>query len=191
MIRAHESGFQGSADAMWTTTPGLGVIGRSADCPLILICGSDDQGNGLWGFAHASWRSTIAGITTNLLREMTAAGLRPAEAQAIICPSAGPCCYEVGPEVRQQALTVLGPHADAFFLPMATGTAFDLWQANCAQLEDAGLGTSQITVTGECTICVGLDFPSHRRQKGMAKRFAAISGGYGQGTGTPQQGTPR
>ncbi len=93
VVRAESPGCLGRADAMWTTGPDLGVIGRSADCPLILVGGVDSGGHAICGFAHASWRSTVARITTGLLREMVGAGLRPDRAEALICPSAGPCCY--------------------------------------------------------------------------------------------------
>jgi len=178
VIQAHSPGLLGQADAVWTAEPGLGVVGRSADCPLILVVGTDTAGHGRWGFAHASWRSTIAGITKNLLREMAVSGLRTDQAQVIICPSAGPCCYEVGPEVQEQAIAQLGPGAAAFFELHDRRQFFDLWQANCAQLIAAGVTVENITVTRVCTICGGEQYPSHRRQQGNAGRFAAVSGGY-------------
>jgi len=177
VVRAEGSGFQGDADAVWTSEAGVGVIGRSADCPLILVSGKSDAGHGLWGFAHASWRSTVAGITSGLLREMVRAGMRTDRAQAVICPSAGPCCYEVGPEVREEAVARLGHGAADYFPMLGKRPAFDLWRANSAQIEAGGVPARHITVTGICTICGGTDFPSHRRQQSRAGRFAAISGG--------------
>ena len=172
VVRAEEPGYLGQADAVWTTQPGLGVVGRSADCPLILIAGPQH-----WGFAHASWRSTVAGITSTLLREMMNAGLQPEQTRAVICPSAGPCCYEVGPEVQAEAVARLGPGVGKFFPSLGDRPAFDLWRANQAVLAAAGLPARQVFVTGVCTICGGEDYPSHRRQRGRAGRFAAISGG--------------
>lgn len=176
-LRAEDGGFLGEADALWTTAPGLGVVGRSADCPLILVAGRDAAGRGLWGFAHASWRSTLAGIATRLLQDMVAGGLRPDRTRAVICPSAGPCCYEVGTEVRTAARNKLGTDADAFFPRLGARVALDLWRANGAALAAAGLANERIFVAGICTICGGTDYPSHRREHGHAGRFAAISGG--------------
>lgn len=178
VLLADKPGFLGEADAVWSTKPGLGVIGRSADCPLILLSGTDAAGHGLWAFAHASWRSTVAEITTKVLRNMITAGLRPDQTRAIICPSAGPCCYEVGPEVREQAIAQLGAGAARYFPMLGIRPAFDLWLANCGQIEALGIPAANITVTGECTICGGKNYPSHRREQGQAGRFAAISGGY-------------
>ncbi len=175
---AREPGFMGKADAVWTSEPGLGVVGRSADCPLILVMGTDNNDHGRWGFAHASWRSTVAGITANLVRDMVTSGMQTGQTHVAICPSAGPCCYEVGPEIQEQAIAKLGPSAATCFKPHGNRQVFDLWQANCSQLTAAGIAIDQITVTGVCTICGGEQYPSHRRQSGNAGRFAAISGGY-------------
>jgi len=179
VLRADQPGLLGEADALWTNEPGLGVVGRSADCPLLLVAGVDAAGRGIWGFAHASWRSTVAGIMTSLLRDMKRAGLRLDRTWAVVCPSAGPCCYEVGPEVRQAALAHLGPSAADFCLPLRERPAFDLWRANGAQCEAAGLPAGHFFVSGVCTICAGRDYPSYRRQQGQAGRLAAISGGDG------------
>lgn len=177
VLRVSQPGFAGEADAVWTTVPGLGVIGRSADCPLVLICGKDATGTGYWAFAHASWRSTVAKITSNVLAKMIAAGMKADRTQAVICPSAGPCCYEVGHEVYDIAVAKLGPEAKQHFPPLNSGHAYDLWAANRAQMEAAGLAPANISVVGVCTICTGLQYPSHRREAGQAGRMAAISGG--------------
>ncbi len=64
-----------------------------------------------------------------------------------------------------------------FFPSLGTPPAFDLWRANGAVIEAAGVPARQIFVADVCTICGGEDYPSHRRQQGQAGRFAAISGG--------------
>ena len=181
VLRAQSPGHLGEADALWTDQPGLGVVGRSADCPLILVGGTNAAGRGLHGFAHASWRSTVAQITANLLREMLAGGLRPDRARAIICPSAGPCCYEVGPEVQAEAIANLGPVAAQWF-PGLGGSrpAFDLWRANEAQMESSGLAARHIYRTSVCTICGEGNYYSCRREGPRTGRIAAISGGVGR-----------
>ena len=177
VLRADEAGLLGEADALWTATPGLGVVGRSADCPLVLVAGPDAAGHGRWGFAHASWRSTVAGITGRLVAAMVADGMRPDRTQAVIAPSAGPCCYEVGPEVAAAAHDTYGERAGAWFPVLGTGQAFDLWRAAATELEAAGVPAGQVRPSGICTICGGDTYPSHRREQGRAGRFAAVSGG--------------
>lgn len=176
VLRAAATGCVGEADALWTDHPGLGVVGRSADCPLILIGGEKTSGDRIWGFAHASWRSTVRHITGNLIAAMTAAGGDPASMRAVIGPSAGPCCYEVGPEVRREALDRLGDAAEWYFLERSGQLIFDLWAANRGQAEAAGVAPDNIHACGACTIC-GTLYPSHRREGKAAGRFAAIIGG--------------
>jgi YfiH family protein len=173
------SGFQGEADALVTGAPGLGVLGRSADCPLILAAGPAPRAIGGWvvGIAHASWRSTLAGVTGRMievLQERFAAN--PATLELGICPSAGPCCYEVGEEVHAAALKALGSQVDACFLRREGQLHFDLWRANTAQLLAAGVPAERIHVAGICTICRHDLFPSHRADGGLAARFTALVG---------------
>lgn len=177
VLEAEGPGLIGEADALWTRAPGLAVVGRGADCPLILVGGRCGDGSAVWGFAHASWRSSVAGITTSLLSAMLEAGLRPDGARALICPSAGPCCYEVGGEVRAAALARLSGSAAAWFRPSRDRWLLDLWAANAAALEGAGLPAAAVAVTAHCTICGGDRYPSHRRDGARAGRFAAFIAG--------------
>ncbi len=169
-------GWSGAADALWTDVPGLGVVGRSADCPLLLLGGRRTDGSRVWGFAHASWRSTLQHITLQLVTALTGAGVQPATLQAVICPSVGPCCYEVGPEIRDQALAALGPPAANFFTPHADRFLLDLWAANISQLTAGGVAPDRIDCQGVCTICSQPPWPSYRREGHAAGRFAAIIG---------------
>ena len=181
LLKASTEGLAGPADALWTDRPGLGVVGRSADCPLVLLAGFTARGKKLAGFAHASWRSTVRGITRKLADALLAAGVQPGTTEAVICPSAGPCCYEVGAEVKAEAELRLGSEAAAFFTSNGAGKhIMDLWAASCAQLVAAGLPARNIRHTGWCTICGGperdLRFASYRRQGEQAGRFAAVIG---------------
>ena len=97
----------------------------------------------------------MAGITPAVVRRMVDLGCDPGDLVACICPSAGPCCYEVGEEVRAAALQGIGPHATSFFrlaepAEQRRGTSdtavcraerlhFDLWRANACALARAGL----------------------------------------------------
>ncbi len=164
-------GPAGEGDALVTQEKDLALMAVSADCPLVIV--ADARGRAI-GIAHASWRSTLRRITLRCvgrMREEFAA--EPGDLFAAICPSAGPCCYEVGPEVRQAAREHLGPESEEFFLRRDERIYFDLWHANIAQLGQAGLAEDRIDACGICTICSGEVFPSHRRQGESAGRFAA------------------
>lgn len=158
------------ADAMYTRREGLAVMGLSADCPIVLVA---DVESGMVGMAHASWRSTVARLTYKLIRAMCAdGGCRPAEMVAGICPSAGPCCYEVGPDTVAAAKAGLGEKAERFFTPHNGRACFDLWAANVGQMLEAGLCRHNIQVAGVCTICDGRFF-SVRREGAATGRFGA------------------
>jgi len=166
VLRTSSPGLVGQADALWTDTPGLLLAGRSADCPIILVAGRRGEGTPVVGFAHASWRSTVQGITRNLLAAMDA---RPDSMHAAIAPSAGPCCYEVGPEVSEAM--------DGDYFPIVNGALhFDLWAANEDQLQEGGVARERIQNMRICTLCQGEDFWSWRRQKEAAGRFAGVIG---------------
>ncbi len=178
VVHAVGPGCVGEADAIWTDQVGLGVLGRSADCPIILVAGLRADGSRLWGMAHASWRSTVAGITTHLLAAMIQDGLIPSTCVAAIAPSAGPCCYEVGHEVRDVFEADLGSHCGGFFRDMGPRPHLDLWAANVDALARAGVAPEQVTVDGRCSIC-GEGFHSFRRDGDRAGRMGVLVGVVG------------
>ena len=169
-----KGGPAGSADGLVTAGAGLALLGKSGDCPIVLIA---DKQHRAVGFAHASWRATVAGIVPAVVGQMVALDCRPADLVACICPSAGPECYEVGVEVRTAAVEGIGPQAQAFFKPGPRGTDhFDLWAANVDALVRSGLSPQSIHVAGICTLCRNDLFPSHRCEGEAAGRFAAVIG---------------
>ncbi len=167
-------GLVGAADGLATSVAGLALLGKSGDCPIILI--ADTRCRAV-GFAHASWRATVAGIVPEAVAKMTGLGCKAADLVACICPSAGPECYEVGGEVRTVALQGIGPHAEAFFQSGPNGRDhFNLWAANVDALTRSGVPTQSIHVAGVCTLCRNDLFPSYRREGERAGRFAAVIG---------------
>jgi YfiH family protein len=165
-------GLAGNGDALVTDEGGVGILCRSADCPLVLVTA---PGVGAVGVAHASWRATIRGVTARLIQELAGRfGASPALMTACISPSAGPCCYEVGPEVLEAAVEGLGEHARAFFTQRRDRTLFDLWRANADQLRRGGLSPGRIHVAGICTIHRSDLFPSYRADRAESGRFAAV-----------------
>jgi YfiH family protein len=164
-------GRAGSADGLVTNSPGIALVGKSADCPIVLI--ADKQGSAV-GFAHGSWRATVAGIVANVVARMIELGCDPPDLLGCIGPSAGPECYEVGAEVRSAAISGLGEYAEGFFRPGPHGRDhFDLWAANAGALLRAGLPAESIHVAGVCTMCRNDLFPSYRCEGDAAGRFAA------------------
>jgi copper oxidase (laccase) domain-containing protein len=115
----------------------------------------------------------VAGAASNLVRQMVDQfGSRADCLTAAITPSAGPCCYEVGDEVRRVASTRLA-EAEACFVERDGRFLFDLWRANRRQLIDGGVPAEQIETAGLCSMCDDR-FWSHRRDGADAGRFGLI-----------------
>ena len=90
-VNVTEPGLQGSADALWTTSPNIGLLIQTADCvPIILFA---DKGVGL---IHAGWRGIVNGVIQNTILQMTR---ECSFLKAIIAPCISKDCYEVGEEV--------------------------------------------------------------------------------------------
>jgi YfiH family protein len=177
VLRVRGPGCAGEADGLVTDEPGLALLGRSADCPLVLVAGRRRDGSLAVGFSHASWRATVRGVTAAVIgRLRDELGVDPATVVAGIAPSAGPCCYEVGAEVREEAVDRLGEGAARFFARVGDRWHFDLWSANLAQLTAAGVPAGAVVGSGLCTICQGERFWSWRVQGESAGRFAALVG---------------
>lgn len=173
VLEATQPGLAGQADGLFTRCKGLVLAGKSADCPIVLVA---DRGRAVIGFAHASWRSTVAGVVPALIRRMISSGVRPDSLVAGIGPSIGPECYEVGAEVRQAALEHIGKHAARFFEPGPAKDHFNLWRANRDALLRAGLLPQHIHIAGICTACHTDIFPCFRREKARAGRFVVAIG---------------
>ena len=167
-------GCADEADGLITSAPGLAVLGRSADCPLVLAA---DKAGQVVGFAHASWRATLGRITEKLINTMVENfKLNPADIVACIGPSAGPDRYEVGEEVLTDAVEEIGPEAKYFFIRREGKLYFDLWSANVNQLQAAGVGFMNLYTARVCTIENNDRFPSYRVEGKAAKRFVGIIG---------------
>ncbi|MDR3349688.1 MAG: peptidoglycan editing factor PgeF [Acidaminococcales bacterium] len=167
------AGAIAAADALVTDLPGVPLLLLFADCVPVVLA---DPAKKLVAVVHAGWRGT----TANVLRKTAEAfrdefSSRPKDCVAVIGPSIGPECYKVGREVYRAARDNLSDY-QKFFQPAGENEwQFDLWQANKAQLEMAGVKTENIFISGICTKCHRELFFSHRAEKGRAGRFAAIA----------------
>ena len=172
VVHVDRGGPAGDADGLTTDVRRVGLMGLSADCPLILA--ADTAGRAV-GMAHASWRGTVKRIASELIVALgryhdVGAG----DVVACICPSAGPCCYQVGQDVVDAARKGMGARAEAFFAEREGRLYFDLWSANRDELIGAGVRPERIHLAEVCTICRNDLFPSYRVEGTRAGRFAAV-----------------
>lgn len=159
-----------ATDALISDVPGLLLLGRYADCVPVLLF---DPIKGAVGLAHAGWRGTVQRIAAKAVEAMTGAfDSRAEDMRAVIGPSIGPCCFEVGNQVLEVFRDAYPDPASG--IADVEGGRVNLWRANALQLEECGVRV--IDVAGLCTACHVDRFYSHRREKGNTGRFAVAIG---------------
>jgi YfiH family protein len=187
------------ADALLTQVSGILLAVQTADCAPILLV---DTRHRAIAAIHAGWRGTLARIVQKVLGKMRMTfGTRPADVLAVIGPSIGPCCYEVGPEVAQAFAGQFDAAKEWFEGPfdrLAFGeepnplpwlnmmppghqpppprVQLDLRAANRWQLLDAGVPRGRIVVSPLCTACHTDLLFSYRREGAAAGRLMAAIG---------------
>jgi YfiH family protein len=158
------------ADAAVAVEPGwlLGV--ETADClPILLV----DPHRRRVAVAHAGWRGTAAGVARCAVEALVARGSRPDGLVAVLGPGIGPCCYEVGEEVR----SAFGPDGAGLFMAGPRGRArLDLRAANVRQMVGVGVAESHIHHIDECTACHPELYHSYRRDGRGGGRMISFAG---------------
>jgi polyphenol oxidase len=135
------------ADGQVTTAREVAAIVLTADCLPVAL-----SGHGRVGMVHAGWRGLAAGVLEAGVEAVGAVA-------AAIGPGIGPCCYEVGDDVR----AVFGTSA----------RTLDLKAIARARLEAAGV--REVHDCGLCTSCDPERFFSHRRDRGVTGRQAGLA----------------
>jgi hypothetical protein len=176
----------GQGDAMVTADLGVYLSMRFADCVPLLL---HDPVRRAIGLAHAGWRGTVKDVAGAVVQTMVDdLGCSPETMTAVIGPSIGRCCYQVGEEVIQAMEATFptwpasraaqgpagGNHARLFSRRNGRHAHFDLWEANRQQLAAAGVG--RVIVAGLCTACHTDHFFSHRAERRRTGRFGVVIG---------------
>jgi YfiH family protein len=149
---AHVGADLPRVDGHTTTARGVPLLVLVADClPLALV--SDDR----VAMLHCGWRGLAAGIIERALARFDE------PPRAVLGPSIGPCCYEVGEEVLAQF-----SHLTA----VANGRMLSLHLIAQQQLFAGGV--TKIDAFPLCTSCRADLFFSHRRDGGVTGRQAGL-----------------
>ncbi|HTA76089.1 MAG TPA: peptidoglycan editing factor PgeF [bacterium] len=149
----------GEGDALITNLLKVPIGIMVADCLPVLFY---DQVHKAIGLAHAGWRGTVAQIAVKTLYSMAEAyGTNPAEVKVVLGPAIGPCCYEVGLDVKEKF--------DAFHyagdILEQSGKAhwkMNIPEANARQLLEAGVAEDHLIRSNLCTVDHINLFYSHR-----------------------------
>jgi YfiH family protein len=139
------------ADGHVTAQPGVAPVVLVADCVPVALVAPEAV-----GVLHAGWRGLAGGILGEGVDRLRALGA--STIAAAIGPGAGPCCYDVGPEVHAAFGTA--------------GRTVDLKAIARARLEEAGV--EAVHDCGLCTMCDPERFFSHRRDGGITGRQAGV-----------------
>ena len=153
-----------TADALVTTSGGLGLVVLVADCVPVLLAARRSE---VRAVVHAGRRGVESGVVGATVTAMTELGARADRVVALVGPAVCPRCYEVPAELADQ---VAGAVPAARSVSRAGTPALDLRAGVVAQLLAAGVET--VEVDPWCTAEVP-DLYSHRRD-GVTGRFAGV-----------------
>ncbi len=139
-------------DALITDLAGVGLMIQQADCQAVLLF---DPVREVIAAVHCGWRGSVQALLARVIAAMTDDyGTIPADVQAMISPSLGPCCAEFV-NYRQE----LPAEFQRF---MIRDNYFDFWRISTSQLIAAGLIEQRISAAEICTCC-SADYFSYRR----------------------------
>ena len=160
-------------DAAVAREPGLLLGIETADCLPVLIV---DPERHVAAVAHAGWRGTAASVVPRTVEALVAEGARPEDLLVALGPGIGPCCYEVGEELRD----AFGPAGERFFQPGPNGRPhLDVRAINNQQLRESGVPSGRIHNVDECTSCRADLYFSYRRDGRGAGRMISVVGWTG------------
>ena len=137
-----------------------------ADCLPILLYDAQKK---ITAAVHAGWRGVASGIVRKTLQCMNEQWhTSPSSIYAFVGPSAGECCYEIGPETALHFKeSILKERNRRLYLNLKEGVLL--------QLLDEGIQRMNIEIRPECTICNTM-FHSYRRDGNKSGRMMAVIG---------------
>lgn len=139
-------------DALITREPNVGLVIQHADCQAVLLY---DPVREAIGTIHSGWRGSVANLVGKTVARMNREfGTDPANLQAVISPSLGPCCAEFVNYAHELPVE--------FHRFMDERRHFDFWRISRMQLLACGLREDGITLPTVCTSC-SPDYFSYRR----------------------------
>jgi hypothetical protein len=156
-----------STDALTTKIPGVLLMTFYGDCVPILLYDPEHRAVGL---CHSGWKGTSIRAVTALVASMSQAfGSEPEALKAVIMPSAGVCCYEVGFDVSS-----LFSEYPQHLIPYENKHKIDLKAINAEILKSCGVPEASIEISPYCTMCDDR-FYSNRKSQGHTGRMAAFA----------------
>jgi YfiH family protein len=157
-VNRAEAGRRGEdGDGLWTDEHGVPMLKLTADCLPIAL--ARVNGTPALALLHAGRRGLLEGIV-----EAGVAALG-GKVVAAVGPGIGPCCYEVGDDIRADYRARFGEAA-------VSGRNLDLWTV--AEQLLLATGVQAVERLDLCTACNPEQFFSHRRDGPITGRQGVI-----------------
>jgi YfiH family protein len=154
------------ADAIVTADSTATLLVRVADCVPVLL--ATDDGNAVAAI-HAGWRGVVGQVVPAAVKTLIAlAEVSPDRIIAAIGPCISHASFEVGPEVIAEFVRLFGESE------RWENRHVDLPEAVAGQLRAGGISDKRIDRTDRCTARDRDEFFSHRRDRGITGRMAAL-----------------
>jgi len=164
-----EPGCAGLADALVTSTPGLRLGVRAADCGPLVIWTS--HGRPSVAVVHVGWKGARDGVVAAAADAVRrTAGVGTVDLAGWLGPCIGPCCYRFGDDDLDALAAIFGPSVTA--TTSAGSPALDLPAAIARAATAAG-----VVLAGSDARCTACDldgsglptFFSHRARGDIAR----------------------
>lgn len=167
------------ADAIMTNVKNVPLSIFYADCTGIFIL---DPVKKVIALVHAGWRGTLKAIALKTVEAMKKEyGTDSKNCVSAICPSIGPCCFEVSEETANLFLNSFNYYPEIFLKDFSLCISknnkryfVNLWNLNKIQLLCAGLKSENIVSSNICTSCQNDLFFSYRRENRVTGRMGAV-----------------
>ena len=159
-------------DGHITNEPGVPLVVFGADCVPLYFA---DPKRKAIGLAHAGWKGTCNKIGMVTVEKMKLTfGTKPEDLVAVVGPSIGAECYEIGAEVAEAFQSAFPKEQWKLFLKPGHKYHLDLWEANRQILLQTGIKEENIIISSLCTMCRQDLLFSHRAFGGNRGSMAAV-----------------
>lgn len=175
--------FRPKADGMVTARQDIALSILTADCAPILFVDSQTR---IIGACHAGWRGAVSGIIQNTVTAMCNLGASAERITMVIGPTIQQASYQVGDEMRSQALEQNRiEHADSCFskdITQADKWHFDLpsycklagQNAGLISIHDIDIDTYSSAASVD-SLCFSHRFATHQNQADTGRLISIIS----------------
>lgn len=158
-------------DAMILTNKEQAIFLNFADCTSIILY---DTKQNIAAVVHAGWRGTVGKIVIKTINKMIDDfGCDVNDFVAVIGPTIGMCCYEIGEEVYEQLLAVINEEQKEDCFVFKNNKIYaDLKKINQFQIKSTGV--KKVEVSEYCTCCDNDKFFSYRKENGTTSRHSVV-----------------